>query len=545
MRFGAIPVDEAEGAILAHSRRVGSRVLKKGRVLSAEDLALLRNGGVAEVIAARLEPDDVSEDAAAGAVAAASQGGALTMSAAFTGRCNLVAEAAGVVVYDAARLAALNSINEAITLSAVPVHDLVRPGQLVATIKIIPFAAARDAVDACVEAAGSGMPLFHVAPLRPRPVGLVQTQLEGTKTSVLDKTLAVTTGRLTELGCELAREIRCAHDVVTLAGAIASLRQEGCGLILVNGASAIVDRRDVMPAAVEAAGGRVVHFGMPVDPGNLILVATFDGIPVLGLPGCARSPKLNGFDWVLRRLLADQPVGPGEIMAMGAGGLLKEIPSRPLPRAEAPGTAVEPPRVPRIAVVILAAGQSRRMGSINKLLAEVDGKPMVRHALDAATASQGKPIILVSGHEADRVTRAVEASGVLIVHNPDYAQGLSTSVRVGLGAVPEDCDGAIIMLSDMPQVTADHLNRLIAAFDPAEGRAICVPSWRGKIGNPTLWAKRFFDEMCTLDGDTGAKHLIGTYGEVVVEVAMESDAVLTDLDSPEALAAFRDRDAPS
>ncbi len=545
MKFGPIPVGEAAGAILAHSRRVGGRVLKKGRVLSVEDLVLLRDAGVGEVIAARLESGDVGEDAAAHAVAAASQGGGLTMTAAFTGRCNLTAEATGVVVYDPGRLAALNRIHEAITLSAVPVQELVRPGQLVATIKIIPFAAPGDAVDACVAAARSATPLFRVAKLRPRVVGLVQTRLEGTKSSVLDKTSGVTNGRLEALGCDPVLERRCDHDVGALAEAIAKLRQAGCRLILVNGASAIVDRRDVVPAAVEAAGGAVIHFGMPVDPGNLILVAALDDIPVLGLPGCARSPKLNGFDWVLQRLLADQPVGAGEIMAMGAGGLLKEIPSRPLPRAEAPEIGAEARAAPRIAVVILAAGQSRRMGPVNKLLAEVDGKTMVRHALDAAMACHGQPIIVVTGHEADLVAGAVDKPGVRVVHNPDYAAGLSTSVRVGLEAVPGDNDGAIIMLSDMPQVTAEHLNRLIAAFDPAEGRAICVPSWQGKIGNPTLWAKRFFDEMCALDGDTGAKHLIGTYGEVVGEVAMESDAVLTDIDSPETLAAFRDRDALS
>lgn len=545
MKFGPVPVDEAEGAILAHSRRVEGRVLKKGRVLTGSDLELLKAAGVGEVIAAQLEPGDMGEDSAANAVAKGSRGANLTVSAAFTGRCNLIAEVAGVVTYNESRLTSLNNIDESITLAALPVHGLVRPGQLVATIKVIPFAVPDRAVEACVAAAQDGRALFSVAGLRPRSVGLVQTQLDGTKSQVLDKAAAVTTARLEGLGCALTRELRCAHDVGALAEAIATLRQGGCELILVNGASAIVDRRDVVPAGIEAAGGEVVHFGMPVDPGNLILMGQIDGFPVLGLPGCARSPKLNGFDWVLQRLLADQPVGPAEIMAMGAGGLLKEIPSRPLPRAEAPDTRAEIRLAPRIAVVILAAGQSKRMGSINKLLAPVNGKSMVEHALDAALGSQAAPVIVVTGHEAERLAPVVGVAGVRVVHNPDYAGGLSTSVRVGLGAVPEDCDGAIMMLSDMPEIDARHLDMLIAAFDPTEGRAICVPTWRGKFGNPTLWAKRFFDEMRGLDGDTGAKHLIGTYSEVVAEVAMDSDAVLTDLDSPEALAAFTDPSAQS
>ncbi len=541
MKFGAIPVDQAAGAILAHSRRVAGRVLKKGRLLTDADLVLLSAAGVREVVAAKLEPSDVGEDAAATTVAKASQGSGLTMSAAYTGRCNLIADTAGVVFYDERRLVQLNGVDESITVAALSPHDLVRPGQLVATIKIIPFAAPGDAVERCAGLARRGGPLFQVKPVRARPVGLIQTQLDGTKVRVLDKATTVTADRLDALGCELSQELRCAHDEPALAAALTQLRAAGCEFILINGASAIVDRRDVVPAGLEAAGGEVVHFGMPVDPGNLLLLGQLDGFPVLGLPGCARSPKLNGFDWVLQRLLADQPVGPAEIMAMGAGGLLKEIPSRPLPRAEASRALAEPPQAPRVAAVILAAGQSRRMGATNKLLAEVDGKPMVRHAVEAALGSQAAPIIVVTGHEAKRVRPVVDAPGLIFAHNPDFADGLSTSVRVGLGAVPDDCDGAIIMLSDMPQVTADHLNRLIAAFNPTEGRAICVPSWRGKFGNPTLWARRFFDEMRALDGDTGAKHLIGAYSEVVAEVVMESDAVLADVDSPEALAALTDQ----
>src|SRR5207247_3550875 len=158
---------------------------------------------------------------------------------------------------------------------------------------------------------------------------------------------------------------------------------QGADIVFVHGASAIVDRRDVIPEAVVAAGGRVDHFGMPVDPGNLLLLGHVGDTPVLGLPGCARSPQVNGFDWVLERLVSGLPVGPREIMRMGSGGLLAEIPSRPLPRAAAsPAPNAKPPERapppgPRIAALLLAAGQSRRMGGPNKLLADIDGRPMV------------------------------------------------------------------------------------------------------------------------------------------------------------------------
>ncbi len=546
MIFGDTPLGEAEGAILAHSVKLGSVVFKKGRRLSADDLAALDQAGVETVIAARLEPGDVHEDAAAGAIAEAILGAGLTMSAAFTGRANLVVAQRGVLVIDRARLDALNRIDEAVTLATLAPFELVEPRQLAATVKIIPFAVTGETLARCLEAAQAGAgPLVRVAALRTRPVGLVQTSLPGTKESILDKTKAAVDARLAALGCAPAAELRCRHDAAEAAAAIETLRARGAEIVLVSGASAIVDRRDVVPAGIERAGGAIDHFGMPVDPGNLLLLGHIGTTPVLGLPGCARSPKVNGFDWVLQRLIADLPVDRDAVMAMGAGGLLKEIAARPLPRAEAvEAPPVEAPRAPRIAAVVLAAGQSRRMGPENKLLAEIDGKPMVAHAVEAALASQAEPVIAVTGHERARVEAALAGLAVDCVHNPDYAQGLSTSLRRGLAALPAETDGVVVCLGDMPRVEAAAIDRLIAAFNPLEGRAICVPTWDGKRGNPVLFASRFLAEMQEIAGDVGARHLIGEYPELVAEVAMDQTGaghgVLLDVDTPEALAALKD-----
>jgi len=536
VRFGSTPLAEAEGAILAHAHRAGDRVFKKGRVLSSDDVAALDAAGVAEVIAARLEANDVGEDAAADRVAAACLGPGLSATAPFTGRCNLYAERDGVVVVDRDRLDALNLVDEAVTVATLAPFARVAPRQMVATIKVIPFAAPEGVVAQCEALARDGGPLIRVAPFRGRAVALVQTRLPGTKVAMLDKTTEVTRARLEALGCTLADERRCEHSIEALAATLEELRDGG--LILINGASAIVDRRDVIPAAIEAAGGTVVHYGMPVDPGNLILTGALGDAPVLGLPGCARSPRLNGFDWVLERLVADLEVTPREIMAMGTGGLLKEIASRPLPRGQAEAAPAEVPAAPRVAALVLAAGQSRRMGAINKLLADIDGVPMVAHAVDAALASQAASVVVVTGHEQARVAAALGDRNVTVVHNPDYAAGLSTSLRAGLAAVPADCQAVAICLGDMPRIAARHLDRLIAAYDPLEGRAICVPTWRGKRGNPVLFDRRFFAEMTDVEGDTGARHLIGEHGEVVAEVAMDDDAVLLDVDEPEALRAL-------
>ena len=551
MRFGEVPIAEAEGAILAHSLRLGAAAFKKGRLLSAADLAAFGAAGLVRVVVVRLDPDDVGEDEAARCLAEAAAGPGIATAAAFTGRANLFADSRGVLVFDRDRLDRLNLVDEAVTLGTLPPFSVVEPRQMVATVKIIPFAAPAAAVHACAAVASEGGPLLRVAAFRSKAVALIQTRLPGIKETVLDKTKEVTAARLAALGCRLVREARCAHDTSALAAEITAASADGVDMVLVHGASAILDRRDVIPAAITAAGGEIEHFGMPVAPGNLLLLGRLAGKPVLGLPGCARSPKINGFDWVLERLVADVAVGSGDIMRMGAGGLLAEIPSRGLPRAEASPApspkdpATKAPRGPRIAALLLAAGRSSRMGGPNKMLAEIDGRPMVARVAQRLLSSHARPVVAVLGNQADRVGAALGKLPVERVDNPAFAEGLSTSLKRGLAALPDDIDGVVICLGDMPQITGRDIDRLIAAFNPLEGRAIIVPVRGGKRGNPVLFSRRFFAEMAELAGDVGARHLIGEYAELVAEIEMDTDSILVDIDTPEALAAFRDKANPS
>lgn len=339
MKFGDVPVDEAEGCVLAHSMTVAGRKWPKGRVLSPADLFDLRAEGVGTVIAARLEPGDVSEDAAAARIAQAILGPGVEARGAATGRVNLHATAGGLFRVNAEAVNRINGISEAVTLATLPDLDPVEPGRMVATVKIIPFAVPEDTL-ALAEFLTPAETL-SVAPWRSRVVGLVQTRVAGTKEGVLEKTAATTAARLAACDSVLAAERRCEHTVDAVAASLRALKADDCDLFLMIGASAITDRGDVLPVALEAVGGRVEHFGMPVDPGNLLMLGWWGDAPVLGLPGCARSPKLNGADWVLRRLIADVPVTGRDIMGMGVGGLVNDVPERPLPRARA--VAVPPP----------------------------------------------------------------------------------------------------------------------------------------------------------------------------------------------------------
>ena len=534
MKFGAVPPREAEGAVAVHSIRKDGIVLKKGTLVGKAEIAALEAAKVSEIVVARLEPGDVSEDVAAAEIAAAVAGDGVRVDRAFTGRANLFAEAAGVLVVDKTGVDALNDVDPAITFATLSAYAPVVAGKMIATVKIIPFAVARAARDRALAAARAARPIVRVAPFKLRKIGIISTVLPGLAEKVIEKTLRVTEERLAPAGATIVAEKRVPHETNALAKALDEVLKAGAEMVVVFGASAIADTRDVIPAAVEAVGGRIEHFGMPVDPGNLMLVAEANGRPVLGAPGCARSPKENGFDWILMRLLAGLPIKRSDITGLGVGGLLMEIVTRPQPR-----DVPVPEKGHRIAGLVLAAGRSTRMGGPNKLLEEINGKPLVRIVAEQALASRASPVIVVTGHQRERVERALAGLPVTVVHNPDFADGLSTSLKAGIKAVPPDADGAIVTLGDMPQVSAKLIDRLIAAFDPERGALVVIPTIDGKRGNPVLWARRFFPDLLAVEGDIGARHLIAGYAEAVAEVAIEDAAALTDIDTPEALIAVR------
>ena len=211
--------------------------------------------------------------------------------------------------------------------------------------------------------------------------------------------------------------------------------------------------------------------------------------------------------------------------------------------SDAPVTAAAPGVAPAaaavVAAVVLAAGRSRRMGEANKLLADIDGAPMVVRVVDALQAAAVAPIIVVTGHDAARVRAALAGRPVSFAHNPDHDQGMGTSLRAGVGALPGHVDAALMCLGDMPRVGPAHIARLVAAFDPGRARAICVPVHQGKRGNPVLFDARFFADMDRLRGDVGARALLEAHGDMVHAVPMDDSGVLLDVDTAEALAALR------
>jgi molybdenum cofactor cytidylyltransferase len=521
--FGRVPTAEAAGATLAHALHAGDRALKKGRILDADDVAELLAAGIADVVAARLEPGELDEDAAAAAVASALAGEHVRAADSTTGRANLFAEAGGLVAIDAAAIHAVNAHDDAITCATLAPLAPVRRGDMLATIKIIPFATGR-AVVAAAAAAGRGA--IAIRPWRGIRAALLMTR----GAHDLARVAEVQRARVASVGGALVAERVTEHEAAAVAAALRELldHELGLDLVLMLGASAVMDDGDVIPAAIRAVGGEIERIGMPVDPGNLLVLGHADATSIIGVPGCARSPKRSGFDFVLERIAAGVPVGRAELAHMGVGGLLDDIADRPAPRAS------------KFAAIVLAAGRSTRMGD-NKLLALLDGRPLVRHAVEAALGSAARPVVVVTGNDADAVRAALNGLDVRFVHNADFAAGMATSLAAGIANLDSEIDGALICLGDMPRVRAVHLDAIVAAA--ADGVHIVVPTHERKRGNPVLLHRAVFADVLALRGDVGARSLIERHADRVRAVAIDDPAVLLDVDTGAQLAALRPSDS--
>ena len=337
MKFGPVPLAEAEGKILGHNvvGADGRRRLRKGRALTRDHLEILAKLGRTRVYVAELEGGDVEENEAAARVAGAAAGTGIRLTRASTGRVNLIATALGVLRVDRDRLRRLNE-TEGITVASVDPHAVVRAGQAVGTVKVIPYAVPEREVAAAEAVAREASPLLRVESVPRRAVALVLTGSAPSRERVRES-FAPLTERVLALGSEISgdRFVDLDRDdgEAALADAVLDLKRGGAELILLAGETAVMDRHDITPRAVERAGGRVETVGAPVDPGNLLMLAYLDGVPILGAPGCARSRKTNVVDWVLPRLLAGDRLTRGDILDLGAGGLLEDVPERPLPRS--------------------------------------------------------------------------------------------------------------------------------------------------------------------------------------------------------------------
>lgn len=527
MKFEERSVTESNGWTLAHSILCGQKRIAKGTVLTASLIERLSHSGIRKVQVFLLEESDVDEDTAAERAAGKITGSGLNIELAGKGRANIIAICNGLFVPRGC-IDAVNATDDAFSAASLASHTPVRTGQLVATIKLVPYglpAATLNKIPALAS-------LMAVKPFRGFTASLLVTGESPTH-----KTIAGLTARIEQVGGRLLTSTPIKHTQNAVKTALEHAKASATDLILMLGASAISDERDIFPAALINSGGKLIKLGMPADPGNLLMLGTLNDKTVIGLPGCARSPALNGFDWVLERFAAKEPLDAKTLTKMGTGGLLKEPAGRKTPRANA-ATQLKSTNSLPAAAIVLAAGKSSRAKNIHKLLSTLGNKTVIATTIDNLLGVKNLKIMVITGHRASEINACMPAKKVSCAHNPGFEQGMGTSIAVGMAVLTEPTGYAFICLGDMPFVQPSTYEKMLKTASEISGAAIFIPTFHGKRGHPVLWHNRFFADLKRLHGDTGGKKIISDNPEKVIEVPVDDPGILIDLDTPEMLAQF-------
>ena len=531
MKIENLDPRESKGSILAQSYNLSERKLSKGTRVSKAIVELLNKENIKSILCAVPDENDMDEDAAAEAISNAIDRNRIYAEEASTGRVNFRTPALGVVRYNRELIKKINLVDESIAFSIVEHNQLLAKNDLIATLKIIPFFASKIYVERVV-ALLSKYEIFKIHRLEEKKVDFIQTYYNWQKRSIFKATSNVTRSRLDALGCLLEKETLIPHDHESLCSEIKSSLDSGAQVLLISGASAITDRSDYIPRAILSVGGEIIQYGLAVDPGNLLLIGQIGSTTVIGMPGCARSPKLNGFDWVLQLLMANIPITKEELADMGAGGLLMEIASRPLPRALSKSVYK---RGKKIMGVILAAGNSTRMGKDNKLLRNVGDASLVRNTAVEMLNSDVDSCSIVLGYQSDKVAEVIKDLNISLILNPLWQEGQASSLKAALNTLDDTYSDLLIMLGDLPGVKSRHINTIIEEHLLTNNRRskITIPSFNGKKGNPVIWGRSFFPDLSNLEGDVGGRALFNHHPAAINLLDMDDPAVVTDTDTPE------------
>ena len=538
MKIEYLDPNKSKGSILAQTYNLSGRTLSKGTHVSEEILELLNRENVKNILCAVPHEGDIHEDSAAEAISKALDENQLYAEEASTGRVNFRTPALSIVRYNRELIKKINLVDESIAFSIVEHNQLLAKNDLIATLKIIPFFVSKIYVEQVVSLIAKNE-IFKVHRLQEKKVELIQTYYDWQKRSIFKATSNVTSSRLDALGCPLQKETLIPHDHKSLCSEIKSSIDSGAQVLLISGASAITDRSDHIPKAILSVGGEIIQYGLAVDPGNLLLIGQIGNTTIIGMPGCARSPKLNGFDWVLQLLMANIPINKEELADMGAGGLLMEIASRPLPRALAKSAKK---REKKIMGIILAAGNSSRMGKDNKLLRNIGGASLVRNTAVEMLKSDLDSCSIVLGYQSDKVAAVIKDLNINLILNPFWEEGQASSLKAALNTLDSSYSDLLVMLGDLPGVKSKHINKIIEEHLLANNRKskITIPSFNGKKGNPVIWGKSFFPDLSNLEGDVGGRTLFDQHPAAINLLVMEDEAVITDTDTPEDFKNFLD-----
>lgn len=532
MKVGVFQMFEAVGVELSAPVECRGKTLAAGHILTDDDVAALRSAGVRQVTGVFYEPNDVPPATAADILLKAICGDFLRYTAPdATGYSALYADKDGVFFYEEDRLLRFNSHGETMSLMLVAPYTPVYKGQFLGNLKLFGGAQNTDALNEAVTKISGTGPLVKINPYRFRKIAYVQTIGRDETPDPIDRSEI-----MSRFGLYVFNPVYvtlCEHSVEKVENAVRSAYDKGAEVVFIQSPHAPIGRDDVVPMALKEASCDIDRMNWPLDAGVPMVLAHRKETVFVGY-GASDFEK-PAFDRFLR-LLATGTLPPADAFpSLAKGSLsLESLVRQMSPEETETSVAVgELSQSDKIAVVVLAAGSSRRYHGANKLLEDVGGQPMLQRAVEAALTSDAEYVAVVTGYEASKTERVLADYDVKIVRNADYVSGVLGSIRLGLSVLPPDVIAAIVYPADMPAFDADCLNEMIALFKAGKNgrRPVVLPSVGGVRHNPVLWPRELFGVVKIVPEDSHWSPALIEHSDYLAELKLDDGFAVSDINT--------------
>ena len=519
-------IQKTFGYLLMHSVFLKDGRIRKGKIIDQDDIRMMEKSNISKVYVGEFEEGDISENSASSLIAKAIAKSQFSISPTLSGKTNITSTADGLIEIDEEKVTKLNSLSPNIAVSTLNNHDVVYRGDHIISIKIISYVISSSDLKKIINFLKKNK-IIKLKNFTSMRFGVIYTTAKNEKRSLVEKTKKSIKSRISDYNSTIMHESVIPHDYGSLKAKIEQLIESDINCILLFLSTSITDVNDIVPSVINNLGGAVKSFGMPVDPGNLTLSGKINEVDIIAAAGSARSDTLNGLDWHLNCIHANIAVTQAMVNSLGVGGLLKDI-----------DFAVKRKRVSKtidtkksnIAAVVLCAGESKRMGSKNKLLLKVEGKTLIKNYIDNISKSNVSEIVIVTGHQSSEIEKELDGYDLKFIYNEKYREGMSTSLNTGINSLSKNINAAIICLPDMPMIGIYEINKLIEYYNPKIGHEICVATYNDQRGNPVLWDKKYFKKLMQITGDKGGRYLLPKFLDKSVEVKL-GEAVAFDVDN--------------
>lgn len=531
MKFGEFPVYDALGIELTHPVKCQEKTLKKGRILTSADISLLKYAGVKTVIGVQFSSDDIHPETAADILLKTMAGDYLRYTTPDeNGYSEIFADIDGVFVFDRDRLNRFNAHSENIALTAVQPYMPVYKGQFVANLRLFgPAVTAETLNEAVTKISGTG-PLLKIAPYAFCKIGFIRTISD--KSRILPQDGEELEKRFGAYGFDVVFHDLCEHNSRQVEKAVRDAMDAQAEIVLVESPFPPLHRNDVVPKGFKEAAGDIDRLGWPMDMGLSLVIGHKNDVKLLGY--CAEDTNQPALDTLMRFLATKSLPEPAVFPTLALNGISLERMAKRItpPQMEKSVSVGAVSDSEKIAVLILAAGSSRRMIGSNKLLEPLNGLPMVECVVQSALSSQADYVAVVTGHDAKFIEKRLEKYDVKIVRNPDYVSGVLGSVRLGLAVLPPDIAGAVVLPADMPAFTEEYIDKLIDAFDfKAKRPPVVLPSFNSVRHNPVLWPRDLFKAVKIIPEDSHWTPALIEHSDYIREIVLKDDLPLTDINT--------------